>query len=148
MRTIIITLLLFFASVGFAQAQKTKLLETRENPAYLFDNGIDPVIRLSFGKLPEGVWVEQVTIPRRPLGDAIGDCGATLVQLEVDRAGKVSKAKAISGHPLLRGASEKYALGITFRQSSYVLQGHKSPENFKVTVVYFYDWPEARCQKR
>ena len=137
---IIIIALLFMATCAFtARAQRS---------SYIFNDGSNPAIRLSLDKLPDGIWLKQVRIPRKPFANAKGDCGPVQVQLEIDPTGKVVKATSISGHALLRAVSEQYALGLVFGESPNVLRGSNFSEIIKVNAEYFYDWPDARCRKK
>jgi TonB family protein len=49
-----------------------------------------------------------------PAARAVNASGAVSVQVTVDEQGKVISAAAVSGHPLLRGASEAAARATTF----------------------------------
>ena len=48
---------------------------------------------------------------------AVRAMGEVLVEVKIDKEGNVTSAKAVSGHPLLRAASEQAALKSTFETS-------------------------------
>jgi len=69
-----------------------------------------------------------------PLAKAARASGAVVVKVTVDEAGKVTEAKAVSGHPLLRSAAEAAARQATFRPT--LLSG----EAVKVSGLLTYNF--------
>jgi len=65
---------------------------------------------------------------------AVNAGGSVSVQISIDEQGSVISAKALSGHPLLRGAAEKAAMGALFAPTS--LNG----EPVKVAGVLTYNF--------
>lgn len=72
---------------------------------------------------------------------AVNAGGAVNVQILVDQDGNVTSAKAISGHPLLRQASEKAALEAKFKP--FILSG----KAVKVGGVLVYNFVGNSSQK-
>lgn len=65
---------------------------------------------------------------------AVGANGAVSVQVSIDENGNVTSAKAVSGHPLLRAASENAARNAKFTQTFL------SGQPVKVTGVIVYNF--------
>jgi TonB family protein len=65
---------------------------------------------------------------------AVGANGAVSVQVSIDENGNVTSAKAVSGHPLLRAASENAAKSAKFTQTFL------SGQPVKVTGVIVYNF--------
>ena len=72
-------------------------------------------------------------IPAYPLSArAVGAYGAVRVQVSIDENGKVTSAKAVSGHPLLRDAAERSARNAKFSPT------YLSKVPVKVTGIIVY----------
>lgn len=89
------------------------------------ENGLNPVdfeLLIELNKnwctnCPEGKMPEAITMPSPlypPTAKAVGAEGEVVVEITFDENGKVTSAKTISGHPLLRKVSETCALNWTF----------------------------------
>lgn len=63
---------------------------------------------------------------------AVYAIGEVVVEVKIDRAGKVVEAKAISGHPLLRQASQKAA-----QESLFEASDNDEQRAVKLTFVFF-----------
>lgn len=96
---IVLMMLMFFAASAFAQ-QYTFELKVRE--------GIR--VDVSFKNLPENTQIVSVVIPQYPGAfTGKGVYGPVAMQVLINEYGRITFAKAISGHPLLRKLSEKSA---------------------------------------
>jgi periplasmic protein TonB len=84
----------------------------------------------------EGVINGKATsLPKPPYpqtAKAVGASGAVSVQVIIDEQGNVTSAKAISGHPLLKGAAETAARGAKF-SPTYL---SKQPVKVSGLIVY------------
>lgn len=78
-----------------------------------------------------------VSLPRPPypaVARAVKASGAVNVQVVLDENGNVEKAEAVSGHPLLRAAAVKAALGAKFKPT--ILDG----QPVKVNGIIIYNF--------
>ncbi len=77
----------------------------------------------------------HLPVPSYPApAKAVGAAGEVKIQVTIDEDGKVISAKAISGHPLLRGAAEKSAWSARFSPT------YLSRVPVKVTGVIVYNF--------
>ena len=66
------------------------------------------------GGVVHGTATKRVQPEYPPLAKAAGISGSVVVEIVVDEEGKVTSARAIIGHPLLKGAAVEAARGWTF----------------------------------
>lgn len=95
-------------------------------------SGIDG--RVISGGVLNGKAVNLVKPAFPPAARAVGASGTVTVQITIDEEGKVISAAAVSGHPLLKQASEQAARESTF--SPTILSGQK----VKVTGIIVYSF--------
>lgn len=66
--------------------------------------------------------IEFVKPPYPPAARAVRAMGEVVVEIKIDKEGRVTSAKAVSGHPLLRKASEQAVLKSAFEPSDNVVE--------------------------
>jgi TonB family protein len=126
-------------ALSIESPSETKNLEmvfTKKAPVDNSGNGIGA--KLTSGTISGGVLNGKATSLVKPAypeaAKAVKAGGAVNVQVTIDETGKVISATAVSGHPLLRAASEEAALASTF--STTLLQGVP----VKVTGIIVYNF--------
>lgn len=77
-----------------------------------------------------------------PAAKAVNASGVVNIQVLIDEEGNVVSANAVSGHPLLRAASEQAALGAKFKPT--LLQGQ--PVKVNGVIVYNFVMPMSFTQ--
>lgn len=77
-----------------------------------------------------------------PAAQAVNASGAVNVQVLIDEEGNVISASAVSGHPLLRAATEQAARGAKFKPT--LLQG--APVKVSGVIVYNFVMPMSFTQ--
>ena len=110
----------------------------KENVGIGFANGEDVLTAIRAKTVSGGVLNGKATKLVKPAypeaAKAVKAGGAVNVQVTIDEAGSIISATAVSGHPLLRTASEEAALASTF--SPTLLQGVP----VKVTGIIVYNF--------
>ncbi|HEY0428771.1 MAG TPA: TonB family protein [Pyrinomonadaceae bacterium] len=74
---------------------------------------------------------------------AVRAMGEVVVEIKIDKTGGVTSAKAVSGHPLLRQASEQAALKSTFESSET-----DAERDARLTFVFIQDDAKRKDVKR
>jgi TonB family protein len=97
------------------QSNANTSAETEEPPA-----PVDSNQNTASGDMVSGGMLNDkaVSLPRPaypPVAKAAGASGTVVVQVIVDETGKVTSAKAVSGHPLLRQAAAQAAYRASFK---------------------------------
>jgi TonB family protein len=92
-----------------------------------------PPIRVSKGVLTgEAVTKAQPVYPQ--IARQVNASGEVVVQITINESGRVIEAKAVKGHPLLRGAAEEAARKWLFRPT--LLDGKPVKQSGNVTFVF------------
>jgi TonB family protein len=102
------------------------------NPAFI-EFIVDPEPNFCGASCPKLVTFTKPPYP--PAARAVRATGEVVVEVKIDKQGKVTSAKGISGHPLLRGASENAARQSTFEPSENV-----DERQAKLAFVFLLDW--------
>lgn len=110
-------------------------IEIRENAVN--PNNVEFVIKtnpLCCGQSPDKLFpklVKFITSPYPAAARAVRATGEVIVAVKIDKAGKITSAKAENGHPLLRTAAEQAA-----RSSLFVTSENANEREAKLTYVF------------
>ncbi len=108
-----------------------KIQETGLNP-----NNIDFKIETnseSGNQYPKPIKLSPSIYPAAAI--AVAATGEVIVSVKINKDGKVISAKAESGHPLLRSASQKVAMDSAFEAAE-----NEAEREAKLTYVYLLPW--------
>jgi TonB family protein len=98
------------------------------------------------GTTSEKPYPKIIKLPKPPYpaaARAVRAAGEVVVEVKIDRQGKVISTKAVSGHPLLRAVSEKAA-----QQSLYEESENDEQREVKLTFVFLPGQNEKENIKR
>ena len=113
------------------------------------ENGLNPqniIFRIKTESLSEKLYPKPLSFPRSiypAAALAIRASGEVVVAVKIDKDGKVTSAKAESGHPLLRSVSEIAAMKAVFESSV-----NNEEREVKLTYVFLTSEDEKENSKR